>query len=147
MKKHVVFLIFWATLTGQVLAQSNQQGDVDPSRQQADMATGALFGCSFSGSFNCISEQIQKGADVNATLDQTPLMIVSGLGYIRMVQAYIEAGANINAVTRTGWTPLTYAVNENRPDVIRLLLQHGADQDALSASQLAKMHRLLEDNP
>lgn len=147
MKKYVVFLIFWVTLTGQVLAQSNQQGDVATPSEQADMATGILFGCSFSGSFNCILEQIQKGADVNATLDQTPLMIVSGLGYIRMVRAYIEAGADINAVTRTGWTSLTYAVNENRPDVIRLLLQHGAEQDILNEFQLEKMHRLLEDNP
>ena len=135
MKNLILILITWFSVQGSTLGQGNE----DP--------TGALFGCSFSGYSQCVLNAIKDGGDVNATLDQTPLMIVSGQGHIGLVQVFIDAGADVNASTRTGWTPLTYSVNEGHPNVIRLLIKHGADPDLLSDGYLARMHRLLEENP
>ena len=114
MKNYISFLLILG-IGGQVFAQGEED------------ATGIVFGCSFSGYLQCVLNAIESGGDVNATLDQTPLMIVSGLGYIQLVQAFIDANADVNASTRTGWTPLTYAVNEGHADVIRLLIEHGAN--------------------
>ena len=138
MKNYISFLLILGIgLASQAFAQSQEEED----------ATGTMFGCSFSGYRQCVLNAIASGGDVNATLNQTPLMIVSGLGYIGLVQAFIDAGADVNASTRTGWTPLTYAVNEGHPDVIRLLTKHGANVEALFDAQRAKMDRLLQENP
>ncbi len=137
MKMYISFLLILGIgFTGQTFAQSQEED-----------ATGVIFGCSFSGYLQCVLNAIASGGDVNATLDQTPLMIVSGLGHIELVQAFIGAGADINASTRTGWTPLTYAVNEGHTDIIRLLLERGASVEVLSEAQTAKMNRLLQENP
>ena len=138
MKNHISFLLILGIgFATQAFAQSQEEED----------ATGIIFGCSFSGYRQCVLNAIESGGDVNAVLNQTPLMIVSGLGHIGLVQALIDKGADVNASTRTGWTPLTYAVNEGHPHVIRFLLEHDANVEALSDANREEMDRLLQENP
>jgi ankyrin repeat protein len=47
-----------------------------------------------------------------------------------MVETLIEAGAKVDPRDRKGRTPLSHAAEMHRPDVINLLLDHGADIDA-----------------
>lgn len=135
-KNYIFLTVVFIGLTSQVSAQTDQ-----------NPATGILFGCLFSGYLQCVLNQIDADGDVNAQLGQTPLMIVSGLGHTQIVEALLDAGADIHASTVTGWTPLTYAVNENHPDVIRLLLSRGADRSVLNPDHTVKLERLLEENP
>ena len=60
--------------------------------------------------------------DLDKVLDRDPLATAKRL---------IDAGADVNAVERrAGWTPLFRAVSDNNPELVRLLLAHGANPDA-----------------
>lgn len=39
----------------------------------------------------------------------------------------LESGASPNETYSSGWTPLTFAAFTNRPEIIKLLLEYGAD--------------------
>ena len=44
-----------------------------------------------------------------------------------MVKLLIEHGSPINAQSQLGFTPLYMASQENKEDIVRYLLEHGAD--------------------
>ncbi|RSM12328.1 hypothetical protein CEP52_002549 [Fusarium oligoseptatum] len=46
-----------------------------------------------------------------------------------MVQRLLEKGANVAAQSSDGWAALYLAVYYKQPEVVRLLLEHGADVD------------------
>ena len=48
-------------------------------------------------------------------------------GDIESVRAFIEAGADINAVLRGGWRPLTWAMYCGKTECVRALIDAGAD--------------------
>ncbi len=58
------------------------------------------------------------------------LMAASTGGAPDTARALIEAGANVNARSSTGWTPLMSAASATNPAVVMLLLAAGADIDA-----------------
>ncbi|HLB94181.1 MAG TPA: ankyrin repeat domain-containing protein [Candidatus Babeliales bacterium] len=82
-----------------------------------------------------VAKALQDGADVNAILADpegcTPLMFAILKGADTIVKLLLEHGADINAVTRSGWTALSWAARKSsrhhmNVEVITLLLQAGA---------------------
>ena len=95
---------------------------------------------------------IDKGADINAAADadaedgagETPLMIAIDTPYSigekhedesdsqkdAMIRLLLSRGANINAMTKYGVTPLSAALESQCDNVAVLLLAHGADLNA-----------------
>jgi cytohesin len=77
---------------------------------------------------------VRKGANINAKDDagRTPLHIVAGRGRKRNSTAesiatmLLEHGAEVAALDNDGNTPLRYAVEYRQPNMIKLLVQHGA---------------------
>lgn len=69
---------------------------------------------------------IRAGANVNARdrIGYTPLHLCSGAELAKML---IEAGADVNARADDGATPLIAAASDNRREVVRVLLEAGAD--------------------
>ncbi|WP_424192175.1 ankyrin repeat domain-containing protein [Ampullimonas aquatilis] len=69
--------------------------------------------------------------DINLknVIGETPLMMACLKGDLPLVQAMIKAGAQIN---KPGWTPLHYATANGQSEVVRYLLKHEADPNALS---------------
>ena len=47
--------------------------------------------------------------------------------YIRVL---ISEGADVNARSRSGWTPLMYAASNSNLEIVQLLLEKGADVNA-----------------
>jgi ankyrin repeat protein len=60
---------------------------------------------------------------------RTALDSAAGQGDVRVVRALVEAGADVNAVGKDGeqWTPLIAAARLGRTDVVKYLLEKGAD--------------------
>ena len=51
-------------------------------------------------------------------------------GYDAIVKLLLETGnINVNWKDKTGWTPLSYAIERGRKDVVKLLLEAGAKVD------------------
>jgi ankyrin repeat protein len=68
---------------------------------------------------------LQHGADPNLH-GTSPLSIASSQGNTTIVQALIERGADVSALG-SGGTPIIAAIEVNKYDAARLLLEHGAD--------------------
>lgn len=79
---------------------------------------------------HCIS------VDVRDSNGQTPLHVAACNALPEIAQMIIEQGTDVNAQDNNGWTPLhqtvdTYPVsNDRKLDIMRLLLDHGADREA-----------------
>ena len=74
---------------------------------------------------------IQHGADVNAQGEAsgnwTPMhTLAEWAGFIEQADLLLEAGAEINAKTDLGWTPLHFAVDRRRKEMIEYLRAKGA---------------------
>ena len=78
---------------------------------------------------------IQHGADVNAHGEAhgnwTPMhTLAEWAGYLNQADLLLKAGAKINAETNLGWTPLDFAVDRDRKDMIEYLRGKGAQTGA-----------------
>jgi uncharacterized protein len=94
----------------------------------------------------CVEEVkllLAAGLDVNATeghKGQNALMWAASEGHPDVVDVLIQKGANVNATTKSGFTPLTFAVMKNDAASVRRLIQAGADSNyALPDKDKTKM--------
>lgn len=65
---------------------------------------------------------MKGGADVELGAS-TPLMEAAQEGHFDLVKFLLDYGANVNAVTQTNDTALTYACENGHTDVAELLMQ------------------------
>src|SRR5208282_5094328 len=74
--------------------------------------------------FGCAGAPIEKNTDV------IDLMIASQAGKIKIVQALLDKGVDVNVKGHSGTTALMYASREGRKEIVELLLGKGADVNA-----------------
>ena len=60
-------------------------------------------------------------------------MLAAGEGNVEAMRALIAAGANVTAKSKSGFTPLLFAVRNAQLDALRLLLDHGANANDFAA--------------
>lgn len=86
--------------------------------------------------------------DYRNAYGDTPLHIVCNWGDIEAIEVLISAGANVNAVGESGFTPLHCTAEQNHPAAIEKLLECGAIQirsnDGQTPLELAEMLRNIE---
>ena len=91
-----------------------------------------------AGRADIIERLVARGADAAAAErslpdGQTLLMLAARTGSTGATRSLIARGARVNAKERrSGTTALMWAAMENRADVVRMLLQAGADADTRS---------------
>lgn len=113
-----------------------------------------LIDAAMYGNLKQIQQLIAGGVDVNAiaSCDRTALSLAIQGGHIPVIQALLDAGANPNLPDETddglpGTSPLMQAASTffatNRPDMVRLLIQRGANVNQQDAEgKTALMHAL-----
>ncbi|OWF47023.1 ankyrin repeat, PH and SEC7 domain containing protein secG-like isoform X2 [Mizuhopecten yessoensis] len=71
-----------------------------------------------------------RGADVNArntAAGKSPLYFAANIEEPKFTRCLLAAGADVDAKTTQGWTPLMNASCSNRPENALALIEHGAD--------------------
>ncbi|KND03736.1 uncharacterized protein SPPG_01194 [Spizellomyces punctatus DAOM BR117] len=80
----------------------------------------------------------------------------AAVGNAKVVQHYLTAGVNVDAQNRVNkWTALHWAAQRSHPDIVRILLDHGADTDlqntkgqkAADIAKGAEVRQLLNVSP
>jgi ankyrin repeat protein len=86
-----------------------------------------------AGNVAAVRQLLSKGdMDLNYA---TPLVTASALGHLDIVQALLEAGADVNQQNEvTGFTPLISAADNGHLEVLSFLLETGADVSIASGS-------------
>lgn len=125
----------WAKLTEAAAFIVKSGGDVN-ARDKLDRTP--LHWAAVTDKIELLNILLDAGADVNARTKsgQTPLQEASHKIYLEIdtesdfmdiARRLIEVGADVNAKDNYGWTALHYAADNNRPELIKLLLECGAN--------------------
>ena len=62
-----------------------------------------------------------------ASSGDQPLHIAAIWGDTEMIEVFLDAGADINSEGENSFTPLHYAIEQDKIDAAKLLIAHGAD--------------------
>ena len=123
-------------LVRDLLSQGADPNSADPEGDNALMYA-ALY-----ADPDCMKQLLEKGADPNASnkLGETPLMWC--VEHVEKVKLLLAKGANINARTKSGNTAFLIATVGNHCfDVLKLLLDHGADALAVNNKNETALNR------
>mgnify|MGYP001319448541 CR=1 FL=1 len=80
------------------------------------------------GNIEAVKQHLAAGTDVNMKGDQrrqTPLHDAAASGHMEVAELLITNGANLNAKSVIGETPLDAAVNFKQTEIANLLRKHG----------------------
>lgn len=95
----------------------------DPARAR-ELGRKLIMECGF-GHLDKVCELINEGADVNLELfSETPLLKAIKGKHSEVIKALLEAGTDVNAITKSGKTALDVAVTWEHPSVLEILLAH-----------------------
>ena len=74
---------------------------------------------------------LRKDADVNlgGHGGDTPLIAAARVGFEDAIEWLIGLGAKVDSANRMGETPLIIAVQQRQTQIVRILLEHGANPD------------------
>jgi ankyrin len=114
------------------------------------IATGEtpVMTCAASGNADAVRMLIVRGANLNAReplQHQTALMWAAAERHPKVVQTFIEAGADLRARTRNGFTALHFAARENDAESVRLLLGAGVDINTRSEPEASETTRAADE--
>ena len=124
--------IFEATASGRAQLVSEIL-DRDPGQAKSWSADGftPLHFASFFNQPAIARELVRRNADVAAIsmnpMEVTPLHSAAAAHATEIVRMLVESDASINAKQHGGWTALHAAADNGDEDMIKILLQHGAD--------------------
>jgi hypothetical protein len=146
-QRSVIGALFVGLVTAGAYAQSTA-----PASDKAD----ALSEAARKGDVTAVKKLLDEGVDVNTKFRYgvTALFYACDRGHLDVVKLLVDRGADVNATdTFYKATPLAWAVSPamgrkpEHPEVVRLLLQHGAQgkDNALSDALEAATRRKQQD--
>lgn len=107
----------------------------------------ALHQAASQGAIKVIELLLACKADVNASDNQSYTPLHGAISYGKndtrkaVVETLLKSGANVNAKTsRDGETPIHKAVANRDIEIVKLLIEHGADVNAISKSGVTSLY-------
>ena len=99
-----------------------------------------LMYAAYTGSYKVAEHLIRHGAELEKTCKTegggcTPLMFAAGAGDAKMVRLMLRYGARINARSHRGKTSLCYALERDKSEVVKVLLEARASRDEINAEK------------
>jgi len=111
-------------------------------RTKQEMMDEMLFEAVKENNVEEVRGLIALGANVNensglcySTFNQTPLhwsCLIVNRNDAHITKMLVEAGADVNAKDSDGWTPLYWAISEEKVDNAKILIEVGADVNSKS---------------
>jgi ankyrin repeat protein len=107
------------------------------------IATGEtpLMTCAKSGSVDAVKRLVEYGATIEARepdQHQTALMWAATEHHLNVVQALIDAHADLKAHSKAGFTAMHFAARQGDLEMVQLLLKAGVDVNILSEAEPTK---------
>lgn len=97
--------------------------------QVNDAGETALVLAAWKGRLDIVKWLVERGAKINPPPRQwSPLHYASFAGHKEVMDYLLAQGANIDARSTNGSTPLMMAIYEGREDIARSLIEKGADR-------------------
>ena len=150
--------------TGKTLLMVAQRADIvalllkfgaDPGLVDHQGATALHYAVAAGDALQMIPLLLEKGASINAKAygmsQQTPLLVAAKLYFqghdpikcAKVMHLLAKHGAEVNTADESGYTVLINAVVNDKPDLVRLMIELGADleikaKDGLSALDWAQ---------
>ena len=112
----IVFSLEWLR-SGPSFQVSSQVPDEAPWEDSFIVATG-------EANLPAMMEMLDNGADINVhnqVFGHTALIVAARFGYIKIVQALLDRGAEMNAEDNYGHTALYWAIKNKKAAVVELL--------------------------
>jgi cytohesin len=101
-----------------------------PNESNEEGTTLLAMVCSSWSGLDLVEPLLRAGADPNWQSKYVPLQMAAANGMDTVVRSLIEAGADVNARSKTGWTALLSAAGSGNIEVVQMILDAGADPNA-----------------
>ena len=122
--------IITASQRGAAMVKLLLELGADPRKVKSDR-TSPLEGPVFGNDFESVRALLDAGADVNATWTRWGHNALSVAYDERMIRLLLASGCKPTGANYSdGRTPLYFAIENDKPDLVRLLIEHGADVNA-----------------
>ena len=110
----------------------------------------ALLPAAQAGDLSQCESLLTRGANVNhvenVVYNITPLHTASGYGRTSLVELLIDQGADIEAKSKLGESPIFFAAQEGHLPTAQLLVTRGARTDAVKIDGVMPIHQAAQDN-
>ena len=135
--------LFWAALRGDSRAVSLLLAARADSNIKSNSGTNVMTAAIMSNDAKCLQEILQSGCDIMFRQKDGYTALHHSCRYTRSVQtveALLDLGADINARTVLGHTPLMIAAFNKRTAIAKLLIDHKADLNLQSKKGECALH-------
>jgi len=105
------------------------------ARLQNNYGASPLFQAAITGNPDIIEALLNAGVDPDERFsdDQNAIMVLARTNNLAAATVLLNKGADVNAVESfRGQTALMWAAGQKQPEMLKLLLEHGADPNARS---------------
>lgn len=101
----------------------------------------ALFHAAKSGDAKIVKILLECGANIEGEDTSGPLHVACSWGHKEVAQILLSNGADVNAIKIWGVTPLGMAAECLRPEMMQMLLDHGANIGLVSLARVLSEYR------